>query len=494
MSFTSLQFIIFFPVVFFAFYAVPKRYQWVLLLASSYYFYMCWKPEFIVLILLSTCIDYFSAQNIWRASSHSGKKFWLAVSVVTNLSLLFFFKYFNFFGENVNAIFKAISIPMSVPALDIILPVGISFYTFQTMSYTIEVYRGNIEPERHFGYFALFVTYFPQLVAGPIETPQSLLPQLRREHDFSYDDAVYGIKLMAWGFFKKLVVADTAALFVDKIYNNMSGDLNGIGIAIATFLFAMQVYCDFGGYSDIARGCARMMGVTLMKNFVSPYFFSRSIREYWSRNHISLSKWFTQYVYIPLGGGRCGVVRKYINNTIAFLLSGLWHGADWSFVVWGGLQSVYINIGDLLRRMTHREHLIPIKQPKLLAFCEIVVTCCLSCFSLIFFRANNITDGLIAARGIFGALFDLRASLASGWANGFGFGVNGGIGYYNLAVMLSSLLVLFVFDFANEKLDVIARTSRMPRVAQCGVYVVFMVYLLMSIQWFSGNSFIYFQF
>ena len=225
MSFCSLGFLVFFPVVFLLDYLIPRKGQWLLLLLASYYFYMCWKPEFVLLILASTCIDYISARMMEARPNR--KKIWLLVSVVSNLSLLFFFKYYAFFTSNINSLFRFIGIPMSFPALNIILPVGISFYTFQTMSYTIEVYRGHIRAERHFGYFALFVSYFPQLVAGPIETPQNLLPQLKKPHAFSYPDAVYGTKLMVWGFFKKLVVADTAAKFVDAVFNNVNREING---------------------------------------------------------------------------------------------------------------------------------------------------------------------------------------------------------------------------------------------------------------------------
>lgn len=303
MLFNSFRFLIFFPCVFFLYCALPFRFRKYMLLAASYYFYMCWKPEFIVLILISTAIDYFCGLGIGKhRDSRPAARALLAVSLFMNLGLLFFFKYFNFFGETLTALCRAVSIPFSATALDIILPVGISFYTFQTLSYTIDVYRGRLEPERDFVNFALFVSFFPQLVAGPIETAASLLPQLKQEHSFSYDNAAWGLKLMAWGFFKKLVVADRlAALFVDPVYQNPA-EYSGGAFVIATAAFAFQIYCDFGGYSDIARGCAKTMGIDLMVNFKAPYLFSASISEYWKRNHISLSEWFHDYVYISLGG------------------------------------------------------------------------------------------------------------------------------------------------------------------------------------------------
>ena len=294
MLFNSLPFLIFFPCVFVLYYALPFRLRKYMLLIASYYFYMCWKPEFIVLILLSTLVDYFCGLGMVRYPER--KKWLLAVSLAMNLGLLFFFKYLNFFGETLTALCRAVSIPFSAPALSIILPVGISFYTFQTLSYTLDVYRGKLEPERDFVTFALFVSFFPQLVAGPIEKATDLLPQLKEEHPFTYENAAWGAKLMVWGFFKKMVVADQlAVLIVDPVYQNL-GKYEGGALVLATCAFAFQVYCDFGGYSDIARGAARMMGVDLMVNFKSPYFFSHSIGNYWQRNHISLSRWFTEYV------------------------------------------------------------------------------------------------------------------------------------------------------------------------------------------------------
>ena len=309
MLFNSFGFLLFFPCVFLLYYALPFRFRKFLLLASSWYFYMCWKPEFIVLILFSTAVDYFCGLGIGRWRQRRG--IFLAISLVMNLGLLFFFKYFNFFGQTLTALCRAVSIPWSVPVLDIILPVGISFYTFQTLSYTIDVYRGKLAPERDFVTFALFVSYFPQLVAGPIERAENLLPQLKEEHPFSYDNAVSGLKLMAWGFFKKCVAAAYLAMWVDPVYGNVTA-YSGGALVVATCAFALQIYCDFGGYSDIARGCARMMGVELMVNFRSPYFFSHSIGEYWKRNHISLSEWFHQYVYIPLGGKPEGKAEKVL--------------------------------------------------------------------------------------------------------------------------------------------------------------------------------------
>ena len=486
MLFNSLPFLIFFPCVFVLYYALPFRFRKYMLLAASYYFYMCWKPEFIVLILFSTLVDYFCGLGMAR---YPGRKKWLlALSLTMNLGLLFFFKYLNFFGETLTALCRAVSIPFSAPALNIILPVGISFYTFQTLSYTLDVYRGRLEPERDFVTFALFVSFFPQLVAGPIEKASNLLPQLKEEHRFTYENASWGAKLMAWGFFKKMVVADQlAVLLVDPVYQNPGSYEGGI-LVLATCAFAFQIYCDFGGYSDIARGCARMMGVRLMVNFKSPYFFSHSIGNYWQRNHISLSQWFTEYVYIPLGGSRKGRIKQYWFTTITFFLSGLWHGAEWSFVVWGLLQALYLNLERLCRRPKEPPRSPPLR---LLA---IVTTFGLSCFSLIFFRAANIGE----------ALYVVRHSL-------WGIGSPGlycrtavdqlftalGLGMAEIAMLLGGLLLLFLFDLADEKGDAIAMVSAWPAAVRWACYLgLVMIVLIFGIYGpgYDVRAFAYFDF
>ena len=340
MLFNSLEFIIFFPIVVAAYFALKPKYRWILLLLASYYFYMAWNYKYIVLILISTTIDYFAGINIHRSNNPRTRKALLLVSLVANLGLLFFFKYFNFFGDSINYLFDKINIFYNIPAYHYLLPVGISFYTFQTMSYTIDIYNGKQEPERHFGRFALFVSFFPQLVAGPIERSVNLLPQFRKHYDFDYERVKNGILLMVWGFFKKVVIADRLAEYVNMVYNHPH-DFGGLHNMIATFFFSFQIYCDFSGYSDIAIGSAMIMGYTLMTNFRRPYF-SMSIREFWQRWHISLSTWFRDYVYIPLGGNRVVKWRWYYNLFITFLVSGLWHGAEWTFVIWGALHGFYL--------------------------------------------------------------------------------------------------------------------------------------------------------
>ncbi len=482
MLFNSLPFLIFFPCIFVLYYALPFRFRKYMLLIASYYFYMCWKPEFIVLILFSTLVDYFCGLGMVR---YPGRKKWLlAVSLAMNLGLLFFFKYLNFFGETLTALCRAVSIPFSAPTLSIILPVGISFYTFQTLSYTLDVYRGKLEPERDFVTFALFVSFFPQLVAGPIEKAADLLPQLKEEHPFTYENATWGAKLMAWGFFKKMVVADQlAVLIVDPVYQNL-GKYEGGALVLATCAFAFQIYCDFGGYSDIARGAARMMGVDLMVNFKSPYFFSHSIGNYWQRNHVSLSRWFTEYVYIPLGGSRKGRVKQYWFTTVTFFLSGLWHGAEWSFVVWGLLQAVYLN----LERAFHRGKEPPKSPP--LHLLAIVTTFALSCFSLIFFRAANIGEALYVVRhllwGIGSPVLYVKTALSA---------LNPGM--IETAVLAGALLLLFLFDLADERTDAIAMVSRWPvAIRWCCYLGLVMIVLVFGVYGpgYDVKAFTYFQF
>lgn len=319
-----------------------------LLLAASYYFYMCWRPEFIVLIMASTLVDYAAGLRIGSSTRPLTRKLWLALSLFVNLGLLFTYKYANFFSDAIRPIFAQFNIFYSSPAFDLLLPVGISFYTFQTLSYTIDVYRGQKEPEHHLGIFALYVSFFPQLVAGPIERSSQLLPQFKQTHSFDYDRVTSGLRLILVGFFKKLVVADRLAIIVNQIYAP-GFDASGGVILLGSVFFAFQIYCDFSGYSDIAIGTARILGYDLMTNFRQPYF-SSSVSEFWRRWHISLSTWFRDYVYIPLGGSRCNVRCVSRNILVVFVVSGLWHGANWTFIIWGAIHGSMVLMEYLFRR------------------------------------------------------------------------------------------------------------------------------------------------
>ncbi len=392
MQFNSLEYLIFLPLVVAAYFALPHRFRWALLLASSYYFYMCWKAEYVVLILLSTVIDYWAALQMDGCDKKLKRKKYLIVSLIANLGLLVSFKYFNFFSGSIHALCDSLNIFYGAPTLDLLLPVGISFYTFQTLSYTIDVYRGTRPAERHFGIFAVYVSFFPQLVAGPIERSTRLLPQFFEKHEVEYTRVVDGLRQVLWGLFKKIVIADRLAIYVNQVYNN-PGDYSGGPLILATYFFAFQIYCDFSGYSDIAIGSARIMGFDLMRNFRRPYF-ATSIADFWQRWHISLSTWFRDYVYISLGGNRVLRWRWYYNLMVVFLLSGLWHGANWTFLAWGGLHGGYMVIADITRNVRKRvaSSLGLNNYPRLLKSVRVVVTFHLVLFAWVFFRANSLSD------------------------------------------------------------------------------------------------------
>lgn len=401
MLFNSLHFVLFFPVVLTLYFLSPFRYRWLVLLLSSYYFYMAWEPAYLLLILASTLVDYFAGIKMGKTPEKAKRTKYLLMSLGANLGLLFLFKYFNLFNNTARTLFEVLGLSYTVPSTSFLLPVGISFYTFQTLSYTIEVYRGKQEIEYHLGKFALFVAFFPQLVAGPIERARNLLPQFYQKFDFDYRRVTDGLKLIAWGMFKKIVIADRLAIMANKVYNDPVS-FEGISFIIATLFFAFQIYCDFSGYSDIAIGAAKVMGFTLMDNFNRPYF-AKSISEFWKRWHISLSTWFRDYLYIPLGGSRVAVPRWYFNLFVVFLVSGMWHGANWTFLIWGGLHGSYMIISILSSNLRNRvAMLIGLDNyPTAHKLIKIVVTFTLVCFSWIFFRANSISDAFYILSHLF---------------------------------------------------------------------------------------------
>ena len=388
MLFNSFEFLVFFPIVCIVYYLLKNnRWRIPFLLVASYYFYMNWKPVYAVLIMTSTVLTYLCGILVENHAEDKRKqKAFLTISLVLNLAILFVFKYFNFINESIFSLLEMAGIRWTVPNLNVLLPVGISFYTFQAIGYSIDVYRGTIKAERNFMIYALFVSFFPQLVAGPIERAKNLIPQFHEEHRFSYNDAIEGLKLMLWGYFMKLCVADVISEYVNAVFNHATYH-NGTSLIIATILFQFQIYCDFGGYSLIAIGAARVMGFRLMDNFRQPYL-SPNIREFWKRWHISLSSWFMDYVYIPLGGNRVKYYRHLLNLMITMLICGLWHGANWTFVLWGGILGMYQVIDDLRRKYVYKP------QYKTLASKLLSIAFCYACltFPIIFFRANNITD------------------------------------------------------------------------------------------------------
>lgn len=397
MLFNSIEFVLFFPTAVAFYFAFPHRFRWVLLLAASYLFYMAWEPGYVVLIWASSLVDYIAALVLGAVTRRGWRRATLGLSIGVNLGLLFFFKYYNFFADTLRPLLEAAGWTIQLPYAHVLLPVGISFYTFQTMSYTIDVYRNHTRPERHLGRFALYVAFFPQLVAGPIERPNNLLPQFLERHEFDYDRITNGLSLMLWGFIKKSVIADRLAIAVESVYANPESQTGPV-LALATILFAYQIYCDFSGYTDIALGAAQVMGFRLMDNFRRPYAAS-SIADFWRRWHISLSTWFRDYLYIPLGGNRVRLARWAVNILIVFLVCGLWHGANWTFVIWGGLHGSYMLFGRLTAPLRDRLAApVTRRTPWIRNGLRVACTFALVCFAWIFFRADSLADAITIVR------------------------------------------------------------------------------------------------
>ena len=439
MLFNSIEFLIFFPIVCLIHFILPKKTRWVWLLFASYYFYMCWNPRYALLIFASTLITWLSGIFIAKYEKH--KKLSVAFSFILNLGILFFFKYWNFAFENINHILSHFGFGIMPHGFDVILPVGISFYTFQALSYTMDVYRKEVAPEKNLFRYMLFVSFFPQLVAGPIERSKNLLSQLNTPHSFNGESAKRGLLLMLWGFFQKLVIADRLAIAVNTVYNNPTGS-GGVEIAVATIFFALQIYCDFSSYTDIARGAAEVLGIKLCDNFRQPYF-AVSIADFWRRWHISLSGWLKDYLYIPLGGSRRGRIRKYLNIMIVFLSSGLWHGANWHFVFWGALHGVYQIIGDIT--LPAREKICSLLSIDRSSFhhkaIRRAITFCLVCIGWIFFRADSISDALYMTRSLF-----LRPNP---WILTDGGIFSLGLDVYQLSVAAAAVSILFFVSCAH---------------------------------------------
>jgi len=401
MLFNSLSFLVFFPIVTILYFVLPHKFRWLWLLAASCFFYMFFKPVYILILFFTIIIDYYAGIQIEKIQDKKYKKTFLIFSLIANIGVLVLFKYYNFINENVTDLLLHWGVQNPLPFLNILLPIGLSFHTFQAMSYTIEVYRGNQKAERHFGIYALYVMFYPQLVAGPIERPQNVIHQFHEKHKFDYSNATSGLKLMLWGLFKKVVIADRLAVGVNEVYSNLHC-YTGVALIVATIFFAIQIYCDFSGYSDIALGAAKVMGFSLMVNFDRPYS-SRSISEFWSRWHISLSSWFRDYLYIPLGGNRVKISRLYFNIFIVFMVSGIWHGANWTFVVWGALHGLYLIIGLLTKNIGTK---IADFFRKIRLYCVVnlfntVVVFLLVTFAWLFFRANSIYDALYIVKHLF---------------------------------------------------------------------------------------------
>lgn len=469
MLFNSIDFIFFLPIVIISYYAMNAKYRWALLLAASYYFYMSWKVEYVVLILISTLVDYYCGIQMGKRESKRKRRPFLLLSLGANLGLLMGFKYFNFFSQTATDIAQSLSIPIHFPIMDFLLPVGISFYTFQTLSYSIDVFKGNQKPERHLGYFALYVSFFPQLVAGPIERFSSLAPQLKKHHTFNYENLKFGARLILFGLFIKMVGADNFAPVIDAVYSDPD-NYTSFSILTAIVFYSFQIYCDFFGYSLIAIGSARLMGIHLMDNFKTPYL-STNIADFWKRWHISLSTWFRDYLYFSLGGNRTKYWRWMLNILLVFIISGFWHGANFTFIIWGLIFGVFYLLENGLNKLLKIN--TDIRQFSIKHFGLALKTFTIVTIAWVFFRSASIEDAL----HVFEALFSGE-----------------GVGTVEVSILVWGVFAAFVFTdilLFNKRFDQWIDNKHI--IIRWSTYSV----LLVCIVFFAGVDdlpFIYFQF
>jgi D-alanyl-lipoteichoic acid acyltransferase DltB (MBOAT superfamily) len=487
MELYSLSFFVFLFIVMAVYYIAPQRFRWVVLLVASYYFYGTFKVHYLFLLAFSTLVAYFTARLMEKQSERSGRVKYLLLSLLCNLGLLFVFKYFNFFSSTVINLLFTDNVSHGSYMLRLAVPVGISFYVFQLVSYSIDVYRGNKTAEKHLGMFALYVAFFPRILAGPIERAKQFLSQLHESRRWDWEQATNGFKLMVWGLFKKVVVADRLAAFVDVVFNNPS-HYEGPSLALALFLYSFQLYCDFSGYTDIAIGISQAFGLKLMENFDRPYT-SRSIAEFWRRWHISLSTWLRDYLYIPLGGNRVAAERLYVNLIVVFLICGLWHGASWTFIVWGFIHGSYLVLGLITRNVRSGiAHSIGLDSvPLLHKGMQIVVTFILVSLAWAFFRSDSLYDGVY-----------IIAHLHTGWsdilsANAIDRLIFLGKPRTEFVIAISSLVFVWVIHFLETHSTMRTMFSGKPVVFRWPVYYILVTaILLLSAP--GPQKFIYFQF
>lgn len=479
MIFNSLIFVTFFIVVTSLFFILPHKYRWFLLLAASCYFYMYFLPVYILILGFTIVVDYFAGIYIAKSEGRKRKTFLIA-SLIANIGVLAFFKYYNFLNFNISQLLGTFGYKDPIPHLDILLPVGLSFHTFQAMSYTIEVYRGHQKPEKHFGIYSLYVMFYPQLVAGPIERPQHMLHQFHEKKQFNYDRVVQGLRIMLWGFFKKLVVADRLAIYVDAVYNNAHYH-SGMSMWMATWFFGVQIYCDFSGYSDIAIGAAKVMGYDLMTNFKRPLFNSKSIQEFWQRWHISLMTWFRDYLYASLMGKnrkrnkKKTAYMRHVNILIVFMVSGLWHGASYNFIIWGFYSGLLLVVETYLSPFLRKIH-------KLLGvtanFFRVFAVFFFANTSLVFFRSATFDDAIYMMKSMFtlkvGNIYKGEPPTV--------------FGYTVFATVF--LLVVEQFQEHYPKMKFLNNSSVVVRYST--YFVLIMLLLMVGV--FNGGQFIYFQF
>ncbi len=470
------------------YFVIPHRYRWLLLLCASYLFYSYSQPGYILLLFGSTLINYYAALQMGEERVTLGiKKRYLIFCLLSNIGFLLIFKYYNFFTQSLTSFVRQYHMSLNIPELGLLLPLGISFYIFKNMSYAIDVYRGDKIPERHLGIYALYVAFFPQLLAGPIERSTRLIPQLHERFDFDYERVTKGLKLMFWGIFQKMVIADNIAPLVDAIYNHPS-QYQGLPLFLGTFFYAVQIYCDFSGYSDIAIGAAQIMGYRTMDNFNRPYF-SKSIPEFWRRWHISLSSWFRDYLYIPMGGNRVPVPRWYLNLFAVMLICGFWHGANWTFLVWGGIHGFYL-VSSIITR-PFRGYLTRMigldRLPILHRSIKVLITFFLVCFAWIFFRADTISDALSIIPNLFagwGAVFTIKAWDTMPFFTDLKF---------EFVVSLIAIGILLFVQLMERQGNIIDRLSAQPVWVRWPAYYSLLVAILLFGN-FGSKQFIYFQF
>lgn len=480
MLFNSVDFFIFFPVVTIIYFLLKHNtHRWLWLLAASCYFYMSFIPAYLLILVAVILIDY-SAGILIGNSSGSTRKAWLITSLTANIGLLAIFKYYDFLNFNAEQLAHFLHLPYAVPYLSLILPIGLSFHTFQSMSYTIEVYRGKFKPERNFIKYSLYVLFYPQLVAGPIERPQNILPQFEKKYDFNLVRVTDGLKLMLWGLFKKMVIADRLSLYVDAVYNNPVHE-HGWPVILATLFFTFQIYCDFSGYSDIAIGAAQVMGIRLMDNFNRPYF-SKTVSEFWGRWHISLSTWFRDYLYIPLGGNRVSKLRNFLNLFIVFLVSGLWHGASWTFIIWGALHGTYLIIGRISRK-TRSKFNAAIglnKKHRLLKYTDLLITFSLVAFAWIFFRAKTLSAAVIIIKNMFSGLSHFKV-------------LKPGLGPDYMILSVAGILIMESVHLLQRHYQMRHMLRQKPFIVRWAVYNI-VVIMILFFGVYTRQQFIYFQF
>lgn len=490
MLFNSLDYLIFFPIVATLYLMLPFQHRWLFLLLASCYFYIAFVPVYILVLFALITVDYFVAIGM-ENSTGKRRKCLFTISILATCLILFIFKYFNFFNVNFTALAEALHWNYSIKNLSFILPIGLSFHTFQSLSYVFEIYRGNQKAERHFGIYALYVMFFPQLVAGPIERPQNLLPQFYKQHQYNYERITDGLKLICWGLFKKVVIADRVALCVNMVYNNPAS-YSGPPLILATIFFAFQIYCDFSGYSDIAIGSARVMGFKLMQNFNNPYG-AASIREFWKRWHISLTTWFRDYLYFPLGGNRVGKQRFYFNIMVVFIISGLWHGANWTFLIWGMLNGFYLLFSvwtkDLRAKVAEKIGLLG--HPGIYYAFKVFITFSLICFSWIFFRSNSIHDAFYIVRHI----FDFSHIPELMQAMRMKMGTLQFLGLSKLQIFLSGILICFLLlaDVFQKRYGIFEAISYLSFPKRWALYYLLVLAVIFLGHW-AQSPFIYFQF